>query len=903
MSEQEIKVYELAKELGLDSLSLVDQLNKMNIAVKSHMSSLGNEQVEKVRTALGKKVKMPSPASSSKATRSASTAVRKKRTAPQEPTATTASSSPAEGTASATGAPIIRRRNATSETTILRPTPAIEVREHEVEAPSHEEEESTPTLVATANEILHEEVVVEETPVEAPPEVEAPSEVEAAPPAPVVEKKAPTPPPRVLSVMAPKVPEKRLNVISGPVAPKRIAPRTADRTSTGPLGVVGADASGAPRGKIIKMNKESLDRLAEEEAAKKRPGGARDPGAPEEGNYSDYRKKEMIFLPRRKRIPIGKELRHTEITVPKAHKRVVEIDGSITVGELANQLGAKANEVIRKLIKLGHMVTVNQALDVETATLIATEYQFEVKNVTFNEAAVLATVPDNEDAALSIPRPPVVTIMGHVDHGKTSLLDAIKDTNVAGKEAGGITQHIGAYTIERNGKKITFIDTPGHEAFSVMRARGANVTDIVVLVVAADDGVMPQTREAISHAKEAKVPIVVAVNKMDKPGATIDKAKQALAELDLLAEDWGGQTMFVPVSALKRTGLEELLEAINLNAEVLELRANPNCRAEGVVLESRLERGRGPVVSLLVKRGTLKLGDILVCGVASGRIRAMNDHLGQPVAEVSPGMAAEVLGLDQSPEAGERFSVPKSDSDAREVIDNRIAEIQRSKQVKGTKLSLEDLFAKIQTGSLKELKVLVKADVFGSVEAIKDNLTKLSNEKVKVVVIHAAPGGITESDVLLASASKAIILGFNVRPETKARQIAESEGIDVKCYNIIYELFDDVKKAMTGLLDKKKVEKFLGRAEVRQIFSVPKIGAVAGSSVIDGKIIRGASVRLLRDSRIVYEGKMSSLRRFKDDAKEVASGFECGIGLENFNDVKPGDLIEAYEIEWVNQDL
>jgi translation initiation factor IF-2 len=484
------------------------------------------------------------------------------------------------------------------------------------------------------------------------------------------------------------------------------------------------------------------------------------------------------------------------------------------------------------------------------------------------------------------------------------LLDSIREADVAGGEAGGITQHIGAYTVEKNGKLITFIDTPGHEAFSVMRARGANVTDIVILVVSADDGVMPQTREALSHAQAAKVPIIVAVNKIDKPGANPEKIKQGLAELNLLAEDWGGETMFVPVSALKKTNLDKLLDAILLQAEVLDLKANPDALASGTVLEARLEKGRGPVVSVLVSRGTLRVGDPIVSGSHAGKVKALTDDKGRNVKEASPGIAVEILGFEGLPNAGEVFNATPSDADAREIAKNRIDKNRARASIPAAKASLEDLFAKIQTGNVKELEVVLKADVFGSVEAIRESLTKLSNEKVKVKVIYAAPGGITESDVLLASASEnAIIIGFNVRPETKARQLAEAEHVEIKTYSIIYELIDDIRNAMVGLLDKKKVEKFLGRAEVRQIFSVPKIGVIAGTAVVDGKMIRGSNVRLLRDSKIVYEGKMGSLRRFKDDAKEVATGFECGIGIENYNDLKPGDIIEAFQIELITPEL
>ena len=651
--------------------------------------------------------------------------------------------------------------------------------------------------------------------------------------------------------------------------------------------------------RIIRMTKENLDQMAEEEAAKNRGGGGGSGREaeirPEDVRFADYRKKEMVFLPKKKRIPVGKEVKRTQITQMAAHKRVVEMEATITVADLANQLGVKGIDVVRKLMGMGVMANINQTLDFDTASLVAAEYQYEVKNVAFKEEALLDTATDAETDLSG--RPPIVTIMGHVDHGKTSLLDALREANVAAGEAGGITQHIGAYTVTKDGHQITFIDTPGHEAFTVMRARGANVTDIVILVVAADDGVMPQTREALSHAKAAGVPIIVAMNKIDKPQANPEKIKQQLAELDLLAEDWGGQTMFVPVSAIKKTGLDKLLESILLNAEILDLKANPKAQASGTVLEARLEKGRGPVVSLLVKRGTLRIGDPIVSGSYAGKIKAMMDHTGRQVKEVTPGIAAEVLGFEGVPSAGDKFDATKTEADARAIAENRVDKSRAP--ISGGKVSLDDLFAKIQAGNLKELPIILKADVFGSVEAVRDSLVKLSNDRVKVKVIHAAPGGVTESDVLLASASGAIILGFNVRPETKARQMAESNHIEIKSYSIIYELIDDVKKAMVGLLDKKKVEKFLGRAEVRQTFTVPKIGTIAGSAVIDGKILRGANVRLLRDSRIIFEGKMSSLKRFKDDAKEVASGFECGIGIENYNDLKPGDVIEAYQVELI----
>ncbi|MBC7397441.1 MAG: translation initiation factor IF-2, partial [Bdellovibrionales bacterium] len=492
--------------------------------------------------------------------------------------------------------------------------------------------------------------------------------------------------------------------------------------------------------------------------------------------------------------------------------------------------------------------------------------------------------------------------MGHVDHGKTTLLDSIREANVASGEAGGITQHIGAYTITKDGKMITFIDTPGHEAFTMMRARGANVTDIVVLVVSADDGVMPQTREAVSHAKAAGVPIIVAVNKIDKPGANPDKIKQGLADLDLLAEDWGGQTMYVMVSALKKTNIDKLLEAILLTAEVQDLKSNPDALARGVVLESRIEKGRGPVASVLVHRGTLRIGDVVVSGTQWGKVKAMTNHLGESVKEVKPGMAAELLGLDGVPAAGDQFDAVNDEKAANQLVDHR-TQANRDKKQMSSKASMEDMFARAKAGNLKEMRIVLKADVTGSVEAVRDSLLKQSTDKVKVKVIMAAAGGITESDVMLANASQAIIVGFNVRPENKALALAQAEQIQIKSYTIIYELLDDVKSSMAGLLDKKKVETYLGRAEIRQVFSLPKAGNIAGCFVVDGKMVRNAQVRLLRDSRIVFDGKLSSLKRFKDDAKEVAQGYECGMGLDGYNDLKIGDLFEAYQIDMVAQEL
>ncbi|HEY6837594.1 MAG TPA: translation initiation factor IF-2, partial [Geobacteraceae bacterium] len=615
-------------------------------------------------------------------------------------------------------------------------------------------------------------------------------------------------------------------------------------------------------------------------------------------------KRERIFEPgpragkgkkrERERVQIGKK---TEITVPKAIKRIIKISETITVGELAKRMGVKATDIIRALMKMGMMVTINHPLDFDTATLLASDFGYEIENVALDLDEILEAAPDAPESLVK--RPPVVTIMGHVDHGKTSLLDAIREANVIAGEAGGITQHIGAYDVELKGRKITFLDTPGHEAFTAMRARGAKVTDIVILVVAADDGVMPQTREAINHSKAAGVPIIVAINKIDKPEAKPDRVKQELTEFGLVPEDWGGQTIFVEVSAKKRINLEELLEMVLLQADVMELKANPEKAARGTIVEAKLDRGRGPVATVLVQEGTLKVGDYFVAGLHYGRVRAMQNDRAEKVATAGPAMPVEVIGFTGVPDAGDTFVSLSDEKQAKEIATYRQQKVRETELARSSKLSLEQLYEKIQKGEVKELNTIVKGDVQGSVEAVTESLKKLSTDAVRLNVIHSSVGAITETDVNLASASNAIILGFNVRPEVKAHALAEKEGVDVRLYNIIYDAVEDIKKAMEGLLEPTLREKGLGRAEIREVFSVPKVGNVGGCYVLDGKMLRNARVRLLRDNVVIYEGKMSSLRRFKDDVKEVASGYECGIGLENYNDIKVGDVIEAFEIEKV----
>lgn len=584
-------------------------------------------------------------------------------------------------------------------------------------------------------------------------------------------------------------------------------------------------------------------------------------------------------------------------------KKPIVLGESTTVQELALKMHKSPAELIKKLMQLGVMATINQEIDTDTATILAGEFGYEVEvKLPVDIEAMLMQEPEDDPVSLQ-DRPCVVTVMGHVDHGKTSLLDAIRETNVTATEAGGITQHIGAYQVEHNGKKITFLDTPGHEAFTAMRARGARVTDIAILVVAADDGVMPQTVEAINHAKEAKVPIIVAINKIDKPGANPDRVKQQLTEHGLVAEEWGGDTICVNVSALKKEGLKDLLEMILLVAEMSELKANPNRPARGTVIEAELDKGRGPVANVLVQNGTLNVGDTLIAGAAFGRVRAMMDDKGRRIKKAGPSTPVEVLGFSEVPQAGDIFVVVEDEKLARTIVARRQAR-KREEELKSTaRVSLADLFKHIQEGQIKELGIIIKADVQGSVEALRQALERLSTDEVRVNIIHGGVGAITETDVMLASASNAIIIGFNVRPDVNARKAAENEKVDVRLYRVIYDAIEDVKAAMSGLLEPEYREVTLGRAEIRKIFRSSKIGNIAGCYVLEGKIERDASVRVIRDGIVVHEGKLESLKRFKDDVREVVQGYECGIALEKFNEIQEGDIIEAFTVEAIKRQL
>ncbi|RLB04664.1 MAG: translation initiation factor IF-2 [Deltaproteobacteria bacterium] len=596
-----------------------------------------------------------------------------------------------------------------------------------------------------------------------------------------------------------------------------------------------------------------------------------------------------------------KQFQKPEITVPKAIKRRLKIDEAITVANLAKRMGIAASEVIKKLMELGLMVNVNQSIDFDTAVLVAEEFGFEVEKAAFEEEEILKTESDREEDLK--PRPPVVTIMGHVDHGKTSLLDVIRESNITEKEAGGITQHIGAYQVKVDGGEVTFLDTPGHEAFTSMRARGAQVTDLVVLVVAADDGVMQQTIEAINHAKAADIPILVAINKIDKPNANPDRVKRELAEHGLIPEEWGGDTTMVEVSAKKNIGIDDLLEMILLQAEILELKANPNKPARGRIIEAKLDRGRGPVATVLVQEGTLKIGDFFVCGVHHGKVRALFDSNRQRILKATPSMPVEIQGISGVPTAGDDFVVVASEKQAKMISEHRQRKQRETELSRTTKVTLEKLYEHIKEGEIKELNIILKTDVQGTLEAISDSLRKLETDEIRVNIIHSATGGISETDVMLASASNAIIIGFNVRADMKVLEMAEREQVDLRFYDVIYQLIADVKDALEGMLEPEYREVVIGRAEVRQTFNIPKVGTVAGCYVVDGKLERGCQVHLVRDGIVVYQGKIASLKRFKDDVKEVKAGYECGVGIENFNDVKVNDVLEAYILEEIKPSL
>ena len=855
VSVAKIRVYELAKEFGMAPKNLVAKLRTLGVEVANHMSNLDGVDADRVRRAIERERQ-----ESLVEERLSDTVIRRR--------------SRLAGAARPAPAPPAPAPPPLAEIEPPAPPPEMPLVTASASAPSEPEVAAS---VAEAHAPSVSEVTVEATPVAAEEPVgAAPAEVAS---------EAETEPTLLPGEAKP--------VSTVPVPVKIPQPVVTGSAATGQfiqLPGLGSREAGVPKIEI-KDRDEELRRMGRGGLISRGPGGRdwRAPGAPGQRPGGPPRKKVAMA---------GKKLKQTLITTPAEHKRVIRMGETIGVADLAQKMGVKGNEVVKKLWALGMMgVNINQNIELDAASLIATEFGYQVESTAFNEEEVISegqVVDDPEDL---VPRAPVVTVMGHVDHGKTSLLDAIRKANVAAGEAGGITQHIGAYRVHTPQGDVVFLDTPGHEAFTAMRARGAQMTDIVVIVVAAEEGPMPQTIEAIKHAQAAEVPILVAINKIDKPGANPAMVKTRLMEQRLVGEEMGGETIYVEVSAKTKQGIDRLLEMLALQAEVLELKANPKKAAKGHVVEARLDRGRGAIATVLVKEGTLRVGDLVVAGEAYGKLRAMLGDKGQNISEAPPSTPVELLGLDGVPEAGEIFNVVADEKSAKALVEHRRELRKRKEASSNTRVSLENILEKIKLGEVKEVRIVLKADVQGSVEAISNALRNLSTPTVGVNVISAGVGGITESDVTLAKASAAIVVGFNVRPAGKSRALADQEGVDIKLYQIIYDAIDDVKKAMLGMLSPVTKEKVLGRAEVRQVFHITKAGTVAGCTVVDGKVTRRSHVRLIRDSVVVHTGRLSSLRRFKEDASEVTHGYECGIGIENYGDVKEGDIIEAFEVE------
>jgi len=868
------RVYELARDLNMTNQVLMSKLNDLDISVKSHMSALDDETVTRIRRQLfGKKEE------TIEETRIKPTVIR-------------------------------RRRKSVRVEAIPESEPQTEEmvdEEFAEEEPAEEALENKPAAEEAAPEALEEPAVEVLEPVEEKPADETLAEAKVEAPEEPKKKK-----PKKAAKKAKK--EESAKIIKLPIKPLEKAPL---EKPAGKEAVV-AKLEPLPAGKAAKAPPVDEQEELSPKEAKKKKWKKKDEEPEQDRRFLkkkiSFRKKSVVegqdlydegFRARKPRkgakakTPVAAQ--KTQITTAKAIKRRIKIDDAIILSDLAKRMGIKAGEMIKVLMGLGFMATVNQSIDFETAALVATEFNYEVERAAFEEEEILKQQADDPDKLLE--RPPVVTIMGHVDHGKTSLLDVIRKTRITDLEAGGITQHIGAYHVTTDRGQIAFLDTPGHEAFTAMRARGAKITDIVVLVVAADDGVMPQTVEAINHARAANVPLIVAINKIDKANADVDRVKRELAENGLTPEDWGGDTIFVEVSAKQHLGIDDLLEMILLQAEVLELKANADKKAFGHVVEAKIDSGRGPVATVLVREGTLRTGDPVVCGIHYGKIRAMLNDLGSPIDAAGPSIPVEVLGLSGVPMAGDELIALEDERSAKQVSLHR-GQRQRSKELAQTnRLSLDKLYEQMQQGEVKDLNIILKADVHGSIEALIEALTKLSNDEVKVNVVHSASGTISESDISLAAVSNAIIIGFNVRPTPKVQSIALEENVDMRFYNIIYDVIKDVKGAMVGMMESTYEEQVLGSAEVREVFQIPKVGAIAGCYVTDGKIERGQIIRVVRDGVQLYNGKNSSLRRFKDDVKEVLAGYECGIGVENFNDIKVGDVLECYYLKEIKPEF
>ncbi len=891
-----VRVYELAKELSMDNKELVEKLKAAGILVKNYMSTLDEQVVEKAREgALG----VVSEVIEEKRIRPTVIRRRKKTVtveAEKVPEKVEALKPPvAARPAAAARAPAGKVRQQTKEAAVeeaieeepvgeSKVEPVVETKEEmgvEMETAAAAEEAATvePMKAEEAIETRKAQILEKEKIKE---KLRKPKKKKLDQPARIIRRAEESP-------LKPVLERKKEAVI--PVK-ERVAAKPPTRE---PEAVIPEEEK-ERRGKK-KKEKKGIAREEEtpRSAIRLRKFEVFERADLYEGRMVKRKKKEV----QGKEIP--KRMKQPELVVPKPAKKKIKVPEKVTVADLAKAMSIKAAALIRKLLALGIVVNINQAIDYETASLLADDLGFELEEARFELEKSLEEVEDNLEELRA--RPPVVTIMGHVDHGKTSLLDYIRKSNIIAGESGGITQHIGAYYVERKGGDIVFLDTPGHEAFTAMRARGAKVTDIIVLVVAAEDGVMPQTKEAINHARAANIPIVVAINKIDKPEANVERVRRELAELGLAPEEWGGQTIFGSISAKTGQGVDELLELILLQAEVLELKANPEKAARGTVIEAKLDKTRGPVATVLIRSGTLKQGNFFICGEHFGKVRAMLNNRGKRMIVATPSMPVEVYGISGVPMAGDKFIVVPDEKTAKEVIEYRLTQSKKWDGEKRGIVSLDDLFQKIKEGEVKELNLVLKADVQGSIEAISDSLTKLATEEVKLKIIHSSTGGISETDVMLASASGAIIIGFNVRANPRVTELADKEKVDIRYFDVIYNLIQDIKLAMAGLLDPVYKENVIGRATVKELFHIPKVGAVAGCSVTDGYVERNARARLLRDEVVISDGKIASLRRFKDDVKEVQTGYECGISLENFQDIKPGDVFEVYQVEEVRREL
>ncbi|MBO6938925.1 MAG: translation initiation factor IF-2 [Deltaproteobacteria bacterium] len=889
-----VRVYEVARELGVENRELIQRIAALGIQVRNHMSVLETAEVERVKRALQKDRERDTVETQIRPTVTRRRVRRKKKTeeAPEEQAAAAVDEELA-----AARPP---QRRAAEPTPEVAPEPP-KAPEPVAEAAPEPEKAPEPTPEPVEAKAAPEpekapEPVAEAAPEPAPePVVEAKQEPEPKPEEPEERDPSQGAGQLVREKVSTKIEPAAKRVPKPPPATE--PPPPAERFDHAPLppGVVSRGGASAPSAGA-RLTEEDRKRIVEQHKQNRPPPRRREI----RGRASIGPTGRPQGRPQRRRRDPSRKPKQTEITVPSAIKRKIRIEDQIQLQTLAQRMSLKATDLLMKLMQMGvGGVHINSTLDADTAMIIADEFNYEVENVARSKEEIVGDARGDfenleEDRAI---RPPIVTIMGHVDHGKTSLLDKIREANVAEGEAGGITQHISAFRVNTERGTVVFLDTPGHQAFTEMRARGAQATDVVILVAAADDGVMPQTREAVSHSQAAEVPIIVAVNKIDRPDAAPDKVMNELAALGLTPEDWGGDTIYVPTSALTGQGIDQLLESVLVTAEVLELESNANIPAEGVVLEAKLDRGRGVVANVLIRDGSLEAGDYVVAGTAWGRVRAMTDDRGQTLKIAGPATPIEVLGLDELPEAGDKLYKVTDAKKAQEVSE---ANKEKAKAPKVAQpRTLEQIQAMMQSGEQHELKLVVKADVQGSLEALNGSLEDLATEKVRVSVIHSGVGGITERDVMLASASDGIIIGFNVRPMGKANSMAKKEGVDIRPYSVIYEVLDDVKAAMAGLLAPKLVEKDVGQAEVRETFGIPKIGTIAGCMVTDGKMLRSGQARLVRDGVIVWTGKMGSLRRFKDNVAEVPNGMECGIGLEGYNDVKIGDMIECFEIEEV----